>query len=523
MIGPSSSPVTGSPDYIQTANTAAILRGMDANLVAKLWEKRVTWGERRAMVWDKHTGMRDCSPIWQAQDLSKGAGHTMYFRAAADYDKEVLRGENLFLAPEQFERESMLAYALVVERSRSAHSISDHAEPHLGIVGEITKGIDLRMGDRWGRKRDEDIDMMFLLKTPASNIGFARGRAGFGGLRIGDTLRHEDITSARYALARIAKPCMVKKDSQGNKISNFLFHSPSDALYGLRNDLINNGILTDADVRGAGNHTFKGGWLELDGQTIEERHVLDASTKGPWGCPLTPRASLGRGLIDGVVTSGDGGPAVVNGTEVWGGHHPEWTKELYYLPMKHFPGWGYEWGYSLAAHDYSTAVANTPGKAPKYALIYNRAGTDKGKFGMVEYNTIESVYGRYLNVTKYLRSANGGAQSRGYAQVGNVIWDADKNTTTHDASSAMVIPCTENGVPFAYNLVLGAGAAMCGYGETRNKREQERFNGLVTRRYLDNVHGQALRYDAAFRVPGLMVIVSAIQYADMPINPTLAS
>lgn len=521
-IGATGSPISGTASYIQTANRADILRTMSAESIAKLWSNVVTYGEKNAMVWEKHTGMEGDSPIWSGRQLSAGRGHTIYFKSASPFGKAPTRGETLFLDSEQFERDHLLAYPLTVERTRFAYSVSDHMEPAMGMVGELTGNTAQLLGERWGRQRDEDIDMMFLLKIPAQNVMFARGRTGFAGLKITDTFRHEDVTALRYAMGRVGRPCKIKKDKAGNAVKSYLIHSPSDGLYGLRTDLINNGILTGADERGGGNAIFGGGFLPLDGQIIEERCVIDESTQGPWGSPLTPRASLGRSMSDGVTGSGVG-PAAADATELWGGHNVEWTKEQYYQPMRWFPGWNYDWGYSLAQHSYAGATADTPGKAPLYVIAYNVGGTDKGKWGMYRYTAIESTHARYLTCDRYLRSSNGGQQSRGYTTVGNVQWDSAKNTTTHTAGLTMLIPCTENGVPFCYHLALGAGAAMFAYGETRNKRETERFNGQVTRTFLANVAGQALRYDAAYRVPAAMVCVAAIEYPDMPINPTLVS
>jgi hypothetical protein len=521
-IGPSGSPSSSITPAQNVTNVASVVAAMAPEAKARIWAKQVEFGERSAMVWEKHTG-GDSSILWSTTELSAGRGHTIVFKSGTKYGKLPLYGDQLFTATEQYEADTLNSYELKVELIRFAHGISQYVEPEMGMVGEIVSKKTILMGERWGEWRDEMIDQMFLLKTPAQNVVFAGGRSSFAGLRKGDYFGLNDMTKARYTLSRRGAPALIKRSVDSNPVLSYLFQLPTDALYGMRREMVSSGIVKDADTRGPGNHLFTGGWLDWDGQSLEERLIIDSPNSGGIGSPLTPRAKLGRAIADGVVDAGHGGPAVTNATEVWGGIHFEWTKKLYYAPMRQFPGWPFDWGVALTQHAWGSATANTPGKAPMYVIAYNTAGVNRGKWGMFRYTAIETTHGRYLTCDQYLRSSNGGQQARGVTQVGNVIWDAANNCVDFDMGTTVVFPCTENGVPFCYGFGLAAGAGMTAYGETRNQRTTETIQGIHDRTYLDNVHGLGLRRNAADEVVGVQVIIAALEYADMPINPLLAS
>lgn len=522
-IGATGSPVSAVSEHINTGNLASQIRSMAPEAQKILWANTVELGVRRKRVWLKHSGASEDKVLWSGRNSLAGNGRIIRFKNGTVYSKDVQRGETLFTDPEMFNREHINTYQLRVSLTRLAHAISDEVEPEMGMANEILDNRALLMGQRAGEKMDEDIDMMFLLKAPAENVVFAHERANFDALTVTDTFGIDDATFMRYYVGMRGKAPKIGTDSQGNEINKYLLHCPQPGTYGLRSELIDRGILLHADQRGAGNMIFTGGIPELDGQVIEERPVPIETRQDALGCPLAPFALLGRTLTDGTVSAGHGGPAVGGATEVWGGINYNWTNELYNRPMRQFPGWDYVWGDTLTDHSYSGATANTPGQAPKYAILFNLAGADKGKWNMVSYSAIETTHARYLTVTNYLRASTGGLGSRGVAQVGSVIWDANKNTTTHTMGMTAIIPCTSKGVPYCYILGLGAGAGMWAYGAEKNQREVARFDALIDRTYVRNTYGQALRYDAGTYVPSLAVMVAAVRYPYMDIQPTLAS
>ena len=164
----------------------------------------------------------------------------------------------------------------------------------------------------------------------------------------------------------------------------------------------------------------------------------------------------------------------------------------------------------------------TAGTTTRYFLIINpRSGTGgDGKIGMYSHT---SVAGNTLTTVGRLGSAASGTR---VTTLGDVVWDtgvwAGKHTDAHPVG-ASIVPCNEKGVPIGDTCILGAGAALRGYGKYRNHRSQEDVNGgFVQRKYISSVFGQALRKDRLGRVPGYIRIRHAVKYAGLGI-PTVTS
>jgi hypothetical protein len=95
-----------------------------------------------------------------------------------------------------------------------------------------------------------------------------------------------------------------------------------------------------------------------------------------------------------------------------------------------------------------------------------------------------------------------------------------KLTEVHPSGS-IVIETNSYGVPFGYSFVLGAQAAMRGYGRFRNHRsEQIHEGGFVKDVFITSVLGQTPKQRVDGRTPNILRVLHAIKYAGLNI-PTV--
>ncbi|MET0263232.1 MAG: hypothetical protein ABW223_10070, partial [Rariglobus sp.] len=222
---------------------------------------------------------------------------------------------------------------------------------------------------------------------------------------------------------------------------------------------------------------------------------------GAVGSPFNAKAFLGTAITAGTaVFDITGGGSAVNAAKL---------KKLYF---KFFPGFAYEFLPS------DILTANTD---EKYLLIVNPRGGPggDGKIGMYAFTTHN---GNKITITKRLGAAAAGDR---VTTLGSVTWDsgvwAGKHTDAHPIGST-IIYCNAKGTPIGDTIIMGAGAALRGYGKYRNRRTSESKNGdFVHYRYITSVFGQALRKDVQQRIPGYIRLRHAIRYPGLGIPETV--
>jgi hypothetical protein len=93
------------------------------------------------------------------------------------------------------------------------------------------------------------------------------------------------------------------------------------------------------------------------------------------------------------------------------------------------------------------------------------------------------------------------------------VWDAARITNTHPEGS-MILETNAAGVPIGRSLILGANAAVRGYGRFRNERTEEKIDGeFLKKTYITSVFGQSPFKRVDGRFPNYLVVEHAMPYA----------
>lgn len=496
---------TGVEDFIQTNNTYDQLSTMVPDLVRKHWDMGCRFGERAADVWQQFEGSRPEDIIQTEHRPAAGKGATVVFKTMARFAKMGKMGSGLFLDPGDFERAVVNGFSVTVDYVRHAYSQEERMEEIAGMRDEIRRNIHELQGIWMGEKKSELTDLTMLLKATGNNTQFANGRT-FASLTASDTISYGDILEARNTIRRYVKPANIKYRGK-NAVKSYLFMSPCDALTDLELELVNSSIISEGDTRGEGNFTFSGGWLPMRGQTIIERDVVDEARLGPVGCPQAPKAYLGNAIAAGT-----------DDVTIKGNWNANGAEETDTAPFRWFPMYSYVFRGSGSSIDQFNPASgsldnNTWAKAPRYVKIINLTGANRLKWGFYEF---DANNGETLTTSKRLAETTAGATA--LQTIGGVTWDSDVNTDAHPEGS-LIIPCTENGVPYAATYVLGAGSLMRAYGKDRLKRTTEHHNGgFIEQRYVQSIFGQAPTYDVLGRMQGYRVLIHAIRYPDLEIR-----
>lgn len=491
--------ISGSADYIQTISTGANLAAMDADSVRKLWDRAITFGEKNA---DPYMGLEGNSPsdvIWTETSTSAGRGHTITFTQHAGFSKLGKIGENLFLNPDDYESTIVNSFQVTVDVLRNAYSSTEVMEEAMGLRGELRSKVPMLLGDWLGNRKAEQADMTLLLQADASNVVFAGQKTGFSGLTQSDTIRYEDIELTATELRRFVPPCSIKAGRNGNRVKKYMLMAASESLTDLKLELVDSGIVQHGDVRGSENFAQSGVWIDLLGQCIREREVIDEARPGAIGSPLTPKAYLGA-----AITAAD------TAQDIKGNMVSSWADYAQSAPFRWFTDYAYQFVGSGGTYSPGGATANTPGAAPAFVVIYNLTGSDRGKYGVYGFSANS---GQVLTMSSRLRAATAGIAA---TTVGGVTWQAAKHTDAHPVGS-LVIPITGSGtvpVPYGFSFMFGSGAMLRAYGKDRNRRDVEQENGnFIERRYITSYFGHKTRYDVANRQLGYKVLVHAVKYA----------
>jgi len=462
-----------------------------------LWQKAVDMYEENSDFWQTYEGSGESNVILTNNDLNAGDGTTMKIRVESGYYNEPHYADETFDDEADFEEDLFANYELTLDVIRHGSSGSERAEEKMGLRGAIGRQ-SKKLGNWMGRIKTENLDMMFVNKVLSTNKIRPNGKT-LDTIATADGLSLNFVSTAAGLLRRLggqrAKTGTMANGAPSRKL---VLVACSDACAVLRQDTAWQTIVSNASDRGKSNSLFKGVIDELDGIAVVEREVIDHDGEGAIGSPMNPRALLGN-----AIASGSGALNITGGGNATSAAK---TQKLYY---KYFPNYLYK---------FSDGTLVTANGLSNYCIIVNppNAATDPNKYGMYKYTTGND--GNKIAVTQRLAGAIAGIA---HTTVGTVVWDATKHTDVHPAG-ALVLPCNAKGEPLGYSFLLGAAAALRGYGKFRNRLDTEMTEGNYwTKKFIRTYMGQKIREDRLGRQPGLVVLEHALHYKDLPLVTTV--
>lgn len=485
---------------ISSPNTGTSLVAQAPDAQRTLWDKGAKLFEQTTDFFRPFEGMAATFPIESKTDLSKGRGQKITFTTMAGLYGRPHIGEELFENGDHFEQIRLGSNDLEVDWFRHGVRFTERGEEVMGMRGELEVGLPEALGSWLGRLKTKHMFHQFLKKGDATmNYRFINNRASANELRADDTLSHDAIVQTGAQMQRTnGRPAYVGRDAAKNPIHKYCVVSTSDSLFSLDMDPAYKAAKIDAGSRGPENLIFKGGYHNIRGHVIKEYTSIDHDGAGPVGSPINPKAELGVAITAGTATFG-----------IKGGGYADVASLSRVDYFEDFPNFAFR---------FSPADIVTPATDEFYVAVINQSGADTGKFGFYACTTNT---GGELTVTKRLAAADGaGGADIKLDQVGEVTWDAAKNTVTHPEGSLVVL-CSKWGAPIGYTLFMGAAASRRGYGKYQRRRVTENHEGGFVRDvFIQSVFGQAPRRDVRGRAPGFIVLAHAISYPGITLDPT---
>lgn len=488
--------------------TGTALATMDPNAVRHLWQQGIDTFEQSNDFFAEMEGGPD-STIWEKTDLSKGKGQKITFTVGSGFYAEPHVGDQVFENQSDFEQFLINSHDLFVDWARHGVSFNERTEEIMGMRGEIISGFNTQQGAWAGRLKSEQLFMMFREQLPSDNVVYANGKTQ-DNLVSADALNWDEIiTLGTMMKSKGGQPAKVGTMKNGQPVFRNVVIGTSDALYSLDMDPSYKSILATTKVEAQAALLFDGGYASPKGHIITEYTPIDHDGQGAIGSPLNAKAQLGVAITPQTAAFA-----------VYGGGNPTAAAASNVMYFKYFPNYAYSF---IGNTDPTAGGITTLGQdsATHYFLIVNpsNAPTDPNKIGMYSYTTGNN--GNSITVTGQLAATASGIAK---TTIGSVTWGSGVwtgiTTQTHPVG-AHILPCNAKGQVFGDTLMLGKRAAYRGYGKYRNQRlQQDLEGGFLMQRYIVSVFGQALRQDRLGRVPAVMRLRHAIQYAGLPL-PTI--
>lgn len=484
-------------------NTAGVIAAQDAQIQRHLWDKKVEVFEQTHDFFRTFEGKGASFPIQSRMDTSKGAGQKIIFTQKSGLYGRPHIGDELFENSTHFETLRMAANELNVDWFRHGVRLNERTEEKLGLRGELMAGLPDDLGMWLGRLKTSHAFHTMLKKGDSTNYSFLNLRADRNDIRKTDTLSYDAVMQVASVLQTTnGRPAYIGMDGDKNPIHSYVFVSCSDSLFSLKNDPDYRTAHHSAGIRGPENLIFKGGYSRIDGSIIREYTAIDHDGAGPVGSAINPKAELGVAIT-----------AANTAQAIKGGGYSAVASLDRVDYFQDFPNFAFRFS--------PDDIVDVSTPETFYVAIVNRSGANAGKFGFYQCSTNS---GGQLTMTKRLRATGSTSGSDiAYTQIGQVVWDDDKNTDAHPEGS-LVMLCSAYGAPIGYTIAMGSAAMRRGYGMyTRQRAEQRHEGGFVKDVFIKSVFGQALRRDVRNRAPGLHVVCHAISYPGLVFNPTLAS
>lgn len=512
--------------YIQNANNASTLNAQtaDGKFLPQLWKKGADVAEQDEDFFQEFEGKGAMSPIRVETDFSKDAGQVINFRNMAGLYGPGVRGDTLI--GDNVETWKVGDYSLAVDYIRHATRRNLRTEDQTGLKSELAEFVNVQLGKWLGRKKTTDMTMMLRHRLHPSSLVIAdvsaQSKNSVEDLRSADVITMNGVIRWGQQLKTMGGlPAMIGRTVDKNPILAYTVVSTGEALVSVKTADDYKQAQREAGIRGDDNVLFRGAYSRIDGHALREWNPLDHDGLGPVGSAMNPKAYLGIAIADGTAAvdiTGGGDPTSAVATYP-GGAKPQF--------FERFSNFAYQFGDSsinsgslapLTAADWGGSLTGT-----RYCLIYNLTasalGGDAGKMGFYSFTTND---GNKLTMTGRLASASSGIAN---TTIGNVTWGsgpwvASKLTTAHP-SGAVIIETNSYGVPFGYSFVLGAQAALRGYGRFRNERTEQTYEGgFVKDVFITSVFGQTPKIRTDGRSNNVLRVLHAIQYAGLNI-PTV--
>lgn len=494
-------------------NTAGDLKTQDAANEAKLWKAGADLYEQTEDILGPMEGGADAL-IQTETATAAGRGHEVTFRVMSGFYGSGLIGEKLFAGDrELLEELQMKTHSVRVDLLRNGIENFFLLEDGLGMRGELMGEINEQMGAWMGREKTYQGIMSMIHQVSTDNHYFANGAGSADGLRSGDNLAMDDVTTANAMLEPMGgRPAYLGKDASGNPIRGGCFLTTTLGTLGLKTDTDYKQAQRDAGVRGGENLIFKGGVSMIDGNMIKAWNVIDHDGVGAVGSPLNPKGFLGVKIVAGTTTDLTGtGRAVCGG----GSNAAAARKKVGF--WRFLPKFAFDFvGGGTLSTTASTHFLNADGSF--YITIVNPANAPneggeviRNKWTIMRITTNGfTANGNELTPDKILGpGADSGIRS---ATVGGVTYDAAKNTMTF-VPGALVYVSNNLGVPMGRTIGLYKRAMRRAYGAFRNKRMTDsREGGTVNELYCASIFGQKPRQNRQDKFPGIMVINHALSY-----------
>lgn len=490
---------------ITAPTTGTSLATMAPDAVRELWQKGIDTFEQSSDFFADMEGGSDAI-IWEKTDLSKGMGQKITFTVGSGFYDEPHIGEAVFETQDDYEEFLISTHELIVDWARHGVKVSERAEEIMGMRGEIESGFNTQQGAWAGRLKSEQLFMMLRSQLPSENVVYAGGKTE-ATLVSADTLDWDEIISLGVQMkGKGGQAAKVGSLQNGQPVFRNCVIATTDALFSLDLDTNYKQVLRETVNQPAASLLFNGGYASPKGHIIAEYTPIDHDGEGAIGSPLNPQARLG-----GAITAGT---TVFN---ILGGGNALAAAKVKKKFFKYFPNYAYQFiGNTNAAAGGATSLALDA--FTHYCLVINppNAAVDPNKIGMYAYTVGND--GNKITITARLAAAAAGVA---VTTLGAVTWEtgvwAGKHTDVHPIG-ALILPCNDKGQVFGDTLMVGKRCAYRGYGKHRNKRAQDdKEGGFLMERYILSVFGQSLRKDRLGRVPAVMRLRHAINYAGLPL------
>jgi len=504
-------------------NSTSAISSQASNFLPELWKKGVQLSEAAENFFQQFEGPTESYPVMSVRDLSKGAGTKITFRTMSQLYGEGVQGETLI--QDNTEDFRVGSYNLTVDFLRHAVSYNRRLEEKTALASELKSNVPVMLGNWLGRMKTERLQKLFLHRGTAKNYYQANGKASIDALTHSDTLSYDGLIAAGQQLrTRGARPATIGQVGK-NKIQKFVIVSTGEGLLSLKSESKYLAALNAAAAaEGEGSKQFTGGYVDLDGHVIRQFDPADHDGYGAIGSPINAKASLGVA----VVSADDILAASKTSLTLKGGGNATAAAKTAPKYFKFFSGYTYPTGLdqSETAINFSnpTGTASGTSYTAGYVLILS-----SGKYGLYKYTTNN---GNTLNITKALVKSSdtiGGSNTLAVkATTASTGWNAtegvtlntgsfgDTKITNSHAVGDLIVECNAQGVPIGRTMVLGAMAAVRGYGSLDGERSEETFDGeFIRKTYITSIFGQSPYVRVDGEQPNYLVLNHAVRYAGL--------
>jgi len=448
-------------------------------------------------------------------ETTAGNGQQVNFRTTSGFYGEGKRGESLFTAVEDFEKNNYGEYSAYVGVYRNATSGNEFTNEEAALRDEMLTGAPEKLGMWLGRLMTETIDLRVRDKSHATSLFTANSRS-FNNIYSADILDLNNMLKVASQMSTLGgKPARVGT-ANGQPVNKYVWGPVTEVATSLKTSSDYQSLLKYSNT--GIDYMLKGEIATLDNQIVRPYEVVNHDGYGPIGSARFPMGYLGVAIAAGTaaveIKFGPGG-----GTD---------TTILY---AKNFLGYAYNWVPDrttevLAANP---IVGGADFTTAKYVMIVNPPNSESPYVsnGMCIYKYTTGNNGNKITTTERLGSAtfNGTRVANfGTGSTTAALIDANGGifTDTHPVG-ATVYQCNIKGVPLAFTPCYGAGGILRPYGLFKQRRDKESKEGGFTNQvFLRSYFGTQLRYDRLSRTPGVATITHAVNLPQH-ILPTMTS